>query len=176
MFIDDMPAMTIDHIKREARNLAKTGPIGCIAVDYLTLMEAKKAERNDLAYGEITKALKNLAKELNCYVLLLTQLNRKLEDRSDKRPMPSDSRDTGQIEQDCDMWIGLYRHGVYDDTCKHKGLTEGIVRLNRHGQTGTFYMDLKDGYFVPLSNADGEYMKSENDDGKKDGNKGAFNQ
>jgi replicative DNA helicase len=90
--------------------------------------------------------------------------------------MPSDSRDTGQIEQDCDMWIGLYRHGVYDDTCKHKGLTEGIVRLNRHGQTGTFYMDLKDGYFVPLSNADGEYMKSENDDGKKDGNKGAFNQ
>lgn len=163
MFIDDMPAMTIDHIKRESRNIAKDGPIGCIAVDYLTLMEAKKAERNDLAYGDITKQLKNLAKELNCYVVLLTQLNRKLEDRADKRPMPSDSRDTGQIEQDCDMWIGIYRHGVYDEGCTHPGLTEGIVRLNRHGQTGTFFMDLKAGYFVPVSESDGQHMKSENE-------------
>lgn len=163
MFIDDMPAMTIDHIKREARNIAKDGPVGCIAVDYLTLMEAKKAERNDLAYGEITKSLKNLAKELNCYVVLLTQLNRKLEDRADKRPMPSDSRDTGQIEQDCDMWIGIYRHGVYDEDCKHPGLTEGIVRLNRHGQTGTFFMDLQAGYFVPVNEAEGLHMKSENE-------------
>ncbi|WP_039062109.1 DnaB-like helicase C-terminal domain-containing protein, partial [Shigella flexneri] len=67
------------------------------------------AERRDIAFGDITTGLKNLAKELDCVVLLLTQLNRKLEDRADKRPTPSDSRDTGQIEQDCDVWIGLYR-------------------------------------------------------------------
>ncbi len=172
MFIDDSPSMTIEHIKREARSKAKGGQIGMIAVDYLTLMQAQKADRNDLAYGEITKSLKNLAKELNCYVVLLTQLNRSLENRPDKRPMPSDSRDTGQIEQDCDMWIGIYRHAVYDEDCKHKGLTEGIVRLNRHGKTGTFFMDLKDGYFVQLSNSEGEQMKLENEPVKTTGKSG----
>ena len=110
--------------------------MGIICVDYLTLMEAAKAERNDLAYGAITKALKNLAKELNCVVLLLTQLNRGLESRADKKPVPSDSKDTGQIEQDCDLWIGLYKDSVYSEN-HTSGLTEVLVRLNRHGGTGT---------------------------------------
>jgi replicative DNA helicase len=150
LYMDDTPAITIQHIQRESRKLSKIDDVGLIAVDYLTLMEAEKADRNDLAYGKITKALKNLAKELNCVVLLLTQLNRSLESRPNKRPMPSDSRDTGQIEQDCDLWIGLYRHAVYDDNViqEEKGLTEVIVRLNRHGDTGTAYLNLKNGYFV----------------------------
>lgn len=148
-YIDDTPGISLSHVRRESRKLAKKTELGLIAVDYLTLMEGEKAERNDLSYGAITKGLKNLAKELNCVVVLLTQLNRKLEDRKDKRPMPSDSRDTGQIEQDCDLWVGLYREGVYEDLAPvDEGKTEAIIRLNRHGGTGTGYLDLVDGYFV----------------------------
>ena len=150
LYMDDTPGITIAHVKSEVRKLAKREPLGLIAIDYLTLMEAEKADRNDLAYGVITKELKKLAKELDCVVLLLTQLNRSLESRPNKRPMPSDSRDTGQIEQDCDLWIGLYREAVYNDECKpeEKGLTEAIVRLNRHGDTGTAHMNMKNGYFI----------------------------
>ncbi len=149
LYIDDTPGITIGHIQAQARKLAAQQPIGMIAIDYLTLMSAEKAERNDLAYGLITKALKNLAKELDCVVVLLTQLNRGLESRVDKRPMPSDSRDTGQIEQDCDAWIGLYREAVYDEMIPEpqKGITELIVRLNRHGECGKVLLNLKSGYF-----------------------------
>ena len=102
---------------------------------------------HDLAYGRITKALKNLAKELNCVVLLLTQLNRQLESRTDKRPHPSDSRDTGQIEQDCDLWIGLYREGAYTEN-PEDDRTEVIVRMNRHGRTGTVFVNQINGAIV----------------------------
>ena len=156
MFVDDGSALSISHIQREARNIRKEkGSIGLICVDYLTLMEAEKADRNDLAYGMITKALKNLAKELNCVVLLLTQLNRGLENRPDKRPMPSDSRDTGQIEQDVDLWLGLYKESVYDEEVSDQGLTEVLVRLNRHGGTGTAFVEMRQGFHVPLSIQDG---------------------
>ncbi|HEY7865559.1 MAG TPA: DnaB-like helicase C-terminal domain-containing protein [Psychromonas sp.] len=150
MFLDDSTGVTMQHIKRECRKLARSGPISMVAVDYLTLMTPGKADRNDLAFGDITKELKFLAKELDCVVLLLTQLNRKLEDRSDKRPMPSDSRDSGQIEQDADYWIGLYREAVYDESVpKHmKGYTEAIVRLNRHGGVGTGYMNMVNGNLI----------------------------
>ena len=119
-------------------------------------MTAEKADRNDLAYGMITKGLKNLAKELDCPIFLLTQLNRQLESRSDKRPVASDSRDTGQIEQDCDLWIGLYREGVYDNYLSPAlaGITEAIVRLNRHGKTGTAYMNLVNGALYDASAED----------------------
>ena len=126
------------------------------------------AERNDLKYGEITKQLKMLAKELGCIVLLLTQLNRSLESRPDKRPFPSDSRDTGQIEQDCDVWIGLYRERVYDDNAPFN-FTEAIIRLNRTGGTGTGYMTLESGYFedvdtVQAQNEIEQYKAKNNDD------------
>ncbi len=87
-------------------------------------------------------------------VLLLTQLNRSLESRANKRPLPSDSRDTGQIEQDCDLWMGLYRESAYDPDSPLGGLTEVIVRLNRHGLTGTAYLTLLNGYFEPASPQD----------------------
>ncbi|GHX89549.1 DNA helicase [Vibrio cholerae] len=150
IYLDDTPGIDLKHIQREARKLAKKSSLGLIAVDYLTLMRAEKADRNDLAYGEITKGLKNLAKELDCVVLLLTQLNRNLESRGDKRPMPSDSRDTGQIEQDCDLWLGVYRESVYRDNVapEARGITEVIARLNRHGGTGTAYLNLVNGYFT----------------------------
>lgn len=140
IYIDDTPAITLSHIRSESRRMAKEkGQIGMIMVDYLTLMEKEKTgddQRNDLAYGYITKGLKALAKELNCVVVMLTQLNRNLESRADKRPIPSDSRDTGQIEQDCDYWVGLYRDAVYNETAD-KNIMEINVALNRHG-SGNF--------------------------------------
>lgn len=162
IYMDDTAGISINHIKSEVRKLAKKEDLGLIAIDYLTLMGAEKADRNDLAYGVITKELKKLAKELDCVVLLLTQLNRSLESRPNKRPMPSDSRDTGQIEQDCDLWIGLYREAVYDDTLppEAKGLTEAIVRLNRHGGTGTALLNLKNGYFEEVNNYQAEYKST----------------
>ena len=149
IFIDDTPAITLSHIRSESRRMAREkGQIGMIMVDYLTLMEKEKNgddQRNDLAYGYITKGLKALAKELNCVVVLLTQLNRNLESRSDKRPIPSDSRDTGQIEQDCDYWVGLYRDAVYNDEAD-KNIMEISVALNRHGAGNfTVFAGIKDG-------------------------------
>lgn len=145
LFIDDTPAVSMAHIRSECRRIAQEqGEIGLIAVDYLTLMTAEQAERNDLAYGKIVKELKNLARELNCVVLLLTQLNRGLESRANKRPLPSDSRDTGQIEQECDYWIGLHREGIYNENAD-RYLTEIIVHSNRHGKRGTVYADFKGG-------------------------------
>ena len=120
------------------------GKVGMILVDYLTLMTADKAERNDLAYGLITKGLKTLAKELDCVVVLLTQLNRELEKRTNKRPLPSDSRDTGQIEQDCDYWLAIYREGAYDENANQSD-TELLLRLNRHGETGVVYCEQRHG-------------------------------
>lgn len=154
LYVDDTPAININHIKSECRRLKREkGSIGMIFVDYLTLMDADKAERNDLAYGAITKGLKSLAKELDCVVVLLTQLNRNLESRTDKRPYPSDSRDTGQIEQDCDYWIGLYRDGVYNENAD-QNLMEVILRLNRHGSTGTVYAEMKHGQIFDTNQAE----------------------
>ncbi|MDY0539132.1 DnaB helicase C-terminal domain-containing protein, partial [Pasteurella multocida] len=157
LYIDDTPGVSMAHIRNECRRIKRErGEIGLIAVDYLTLMKAEDAERNDLAYGKITKELKNLAREMNCVVLVLTQLNRKLEDRGDKRPLPSDSRDTGQIEQECDYWIGLYKESAYSESAD-KSLTEVILRLNRHGGgSGTVYADQR---FGSMFNCDQDEAK-----------------
>lgn len=145
LFIDDTPAVTMAHIRNECRRIKRQkGEIGLIAVDYLTLMKTDKAERNDLAYGQLTKDLKNLAREMDCVVLLLTQLNRNLETRGDKRPLPSDSRDTGQIEQECDYWFGLYKEHTYNPQADPH-LTEILPRLNRHGITGKVYVEQRNG-------------------------------
>lgn len=145
LLIDDTPGIGLAHIVAESRRIKRErGKVGMILVDYLTLMTADKAERNDLAYGMITKGLKMLAKELDCVVVLLTQLNRDLEKRTNKRPLPSDSRDTGQIEQDCDYWLAIYREGAYDETA-NQSETELLLRLNRHGETGVVYCDQRHG-------------------------------
>lgn len=145
LMIDDTPGIGLAHIVAEARRIKRErGKVGMVLVDYLTLMTADKAERNDLAYGLITKGLKMLAKELDCVVVLLTQLNRDLEKRTNKRPLPSDSRDTGQIEQDCDYWLAIYREGAYDEAA-NQSETELLLRLNRHGETGVVYCQQRNG-------------------------------
>ena len=157
IYIDDTPAITLSHIRSESRRMAKAkGQIGMIMVDYLTLMDKEKGDdqRNDLAYGVITKGLKSLAKELNCVVVLLTQLNRNLESRGDKRPVPSDSRDTGQIEQDCDYWVGIYRDSVYNEQAD-KNLMEIIVALNRHGAGNfTVYAGIRNARIYEVNQAE----------------------
>lgn len=154
LMIDSTPGVTLAHVVAESRKVKRQrGAIGLIAIDYLTLMKAEAAERRDIAYGDITTGLKDLAKEMDCVVLLLTQLNRKLEERADKRPVPSDSKDTGQIEQDCDVWIGLYRDAVYNKNADPQ-LMELILRLNREGASGTAHTLIVDGYIKDTSTDD----------------------
>lgn len=163
LYVDDTPGITLAHIVAESRRIKRErGAVGMVLVDYLTLMTADKADRNDLAYGIITKGLKNLAKELNCIVVLLTQLNRDLEKRTNKRPMPSDSRDTGQIEQDCDYWIGIYLEGAYDENAD-QAATELLLRLNRHGPTGVVYCDQRNGAIYDCDQAAAEQKRRAND-------------
>lgn len=153
LYIDDTPSVTLEHIQHEVRRMkVRHGKVGFIAIDYLTLMTLPKHDRHDLSVGEVTKKLKELAKEVNGVLVLLTQLNRNLEQRPDKRPFPSDSRDSGQIEQDCDMWIGIYKDSVYNEKQIQKGVTELIVRYNRNGDTGTAIVDSGKGMIYPATN------------------------
>ncbi|EIC0165722.1 AAA family ATPase [Salmonella enterica subsp. enterica serovar Kinondoni] len=164
LYIDDTPGLSLAHIVSESRRMKREkGCVGMILVDYLTLMTAEKADRNDLAYGMITKGLKNLAKELDCVVVLLTQLNRALESRTNKRPLPSDSRDTGQIEQDCDYWVGIHREGAFDDSVP-PGETELILRLNRHGNTGTVYCIQANGAIYDTDQQSAEMRRREREE------------
>ncbi|ECB3557479.1 AAA family ATPase [Salmonella enterica subsp. enterica serovar Agama] len=164
LYIDDTPGLSLAHIVSESRRIKREkGCVGMILVDYLTLMTAEKADRNDLAYGMITKGLKNLAKELWCVVVLLTQLNRELEKRTNKRPLPSDSRDTGQIEQDCDYWVGIHREGAFDDSVP-PGETELILRLNRHGNTGTVYCIQANGAIYDTDQQSAEMRRREREE------------
>jgi replicative DNA helicase len=174
LYINDQAGLTLAQIKSQSRSVAKRHSVGFICIDYLTLMEGEKAERNDLSYGIITKGLKALAKELECCVLLLTQLNRGLENRANKRPMPSDSRDTGQIEQDADYWLGLYRESVYnkDISDDYKGFTELELRLNRHGNTGTCYLNMSKGSFNEIDV--NEYAKMDHQIKQNESQKGGY--
>ncbi len=172
LYIDDTPGASLSHIIAESRRIKRErGKVGMVLVDYLTLMTAEKADRNDLAYGLITKGLKNLAKELECVVVLLTQLNRDLEKRVNKRPLPSDSRDTGQIEQDCDYWMGIYREGAYDENYP-QGDTELLLRLNRHGSGGVVYCEQRNGAIYDCGQIQAEMKRRDRE--QKPKNKGGF--
>lgn len=172
LYIDDTPGASLSHIIAESRRIKRErGKVGMVLVDYLTLMTAEKADRNDLAYGLITKGLKNLAKELECVVVLLTQLNRDLEKRVNKRPLPSDSRDTGQIEQDCDYWMGIYREGAYDENYP-QGDTELLLRLNRHGSGGVVYCEQRNGAIYDCDQIQAEMKRRDREHKPK--NKGGF--
>ena len=174
LYIDDTPGLSLAHIVAESRKVKRQkGCVGIILVDYLTLMTAEKADRNDLAYGMITKGLKNLAKELDCVVVLLTQLNRELEKRVNKRPLPSDSRDTGQIEQDCDYWVGIHREGAYDESVP-AGETELILRLNRHGETGTVFCLQKNGAIYDMDQQSARAERDSRQAPAKSKSKGGF--
>ncbi len=144
IFIDDTPNITAMEIRAKARKLyQKHNDIGLIIIDYLQLMKPPfRSERRDLEIAEISRSLKALAKELDIPIIALSQLNRMLEQRSDKRPMLSDLRESGALEQDADIVAFIYRDEVYNkepDNPK-KGTAEIIVAKNRNGATGTALM------------------------------------
>lgn len=172
LYIDDTPGLSLAHIVSESRRIKRErGEVGMILVDYLTLMAAEKADTESQAYGIITKGLKILAKELNCVVVLLAQLNRGSESRANKRPLPSDSRSTGQIEQDCDYWLGIYRESEDDDTV-NPAETELLLRLNRHGNTGTVYVEQRNGILYDIDQQEARFRREERE--RKPNKKGGF--
>jgi len=144
IFIDDTPNITAMEIRAKARKLyQKHNELGVIIIDYLQLMKAPfRSDRRDLEIAEISRSLKALAKELQVPIIALSQLNRMLEQRADKRPMMSDLRESGALEQDADIVAFIYRDEVYNkepDNPK-KGTAEVIVSKNRNGAIGTAHM------------------------------------
>ena len=139
IFIDDSPDISTTSIRTKCRRLKMDKDLGLVVIDYLQLMRGRQdTERRDLEISEISRSLKLLAKELNVPVLALSQLNRKLEERSDKRPQLSDLRESGALEQDADVVAFIYRDEVYnkDENNPNRGTAEVILSKQRNGPTG----------------------------------------
>lgn len=138
LFIDDTPALTPNEVRARARRLAREhGQLSLIVIDYLQLMTVGGYRENrTLEISEISRNLKALAKELSVPVIALSQLNRSLEGRSDRRPVMSDLRESGAIEQDADLIAFIYRDEVYDENSQDKGIAEIIIAKQRNGPIG----------------------------------------
>jgi replicative DNA helicase len=138
MFIDDTPALSPAEVRARARRLVKEhGKLGLIVIDYLQLMQVPGGNENRTAeISEISRSLKSLAKELKVPVIALSQLNRGLEQRADKRPIMSDLRESGAIEQDADLIVFIYRDEVYHENSPDKGTAEIIIAKQRNGPIG----------------------------------------
>lgn len=138
IFIDDTPALSPTELRARCRRLAREHGLGLIVIDYLQLMQVPgNRENRATEISEISRSLKALAKELNVPVIALSQLNRSLESRTDKRPVMADLRESGAIEQDADMIVFIYRDEYYHPESGEKGVAEIIIGKHRHGPTGT---------------------------------------
>ncbi|MDA8362717.1 MAG: replicative DNA helicase [Gammaproteobacteria bacterium] len=137
MFIDDTPALTPLELRSRARRLKREHGLGLIVVDYLQLMQSPESGENRATeISAITRSLKSLAKELNVPLIAMSQLNRSLEQRPNKRPVMSDLRESGAIEQDADVIFFIYRDEVYNEDSQDKGTAEIIIGKQRNGPTG----------------------------------------
>ena len=149
LYIDDSPDVTAMTIRAKARRLKMDKDLGLIFVDYLQLMRGQaNTERRDLEISDISRSLKALAKELELPVIALSQLNRKLEERSDKRPQLADLRESGALEQDADVVAFIYRDEVYnkDENNPNRGKAELIVAKQRNGPVGTVPLTFLNAY------------------------------
>ncbi len=138
LFIDDNAHCTVMEMRAKARRIkARYGDLGLVVVDYLQLMSSpRRAENRQVEVSELSRGLKILARELECPVMVGSQLNRQLEYRQDKRPMLADLRESGSIEQDADVVLFLYRDDVYNPESEQRGVAEVIIGKHRNGPTG----------------------------------------
>ena len=151
MYFDDTAGVTVQQIKAKLRRMKN---IGLVVIDYLQLMTSTlKTDNRVLVISEITRQLKIMAKELDIPVILLSQLSRGPESRNDKRPMLSDLRESGSIEQDADIVMFLYRDAYYNKDSATPNISECIIAKNRHGETGTVKL-VWDGQFTRFSDAE----------------------
>jgi replicative DNA helicase len=153
IYIDDNPHTSVMDIRAKARRLrSREGDLGLVIVDYIQLMTGRSgAESRQVEVSEISRNLKILARELEAPVVALAQLNRSLEQRTDKRPMLSDLRESGSLEQDADVVMFLYRDEVYDEASPDKGVAEVIVAKHRNGPTGKVRLAFR-GQFTRFDN------------------------
>ncbi|MDH3304977.1 MAG: replicative DNA helicase [Gammaproteobacteria bacterium] len=139
IFIDDSPSLSPTEIRARARRLHREHGLGLIVVDYLQLMQVEGSKENRATeISEISRSLKALAKELEVPVIALSQLNRSVEQRTDKRPVMSDLRESGAIEQDADLIIFIYREEVYNRDTPRKGIADIAIAKQRNGPIGDF--------------------------------------
>ncbi len=167
IYIDDTPAITVLELRAKARRLKAERNLGLIVVDYLQLMQGHNAESRQQEISEISRSLKALAKELNVPVIALSQLNRSLENRTDKRPIMADLRESGAIEQDADVIMFIYREAVYCEDCKSRDRTcekghekdaEIVIGKQRNGPIGTVHLTFQ-----------GQFTRFENQSKRKEG-------
>ena len=163
-------SFTVDEIIAQAERLNMDGGLSFLAIDYLTLIDMPKAERMDLAIAEVTRKLKQFCLRNKVPVILLAQLNRKVDDRADKRPNMGDLAGSSSIEKDADVIFFPYRDEVYNDNSDMKGIAELIVGKYRSGQPQTFYMGWRNGHFI---NIDQQEAAQKYTDNKNKANKSA---
>ena len=139
LIIDDTPGISIQELRSKCRKYKLEKNLGLVIIDYLQLMSGgKKSESRQQEISEISRSLKSLARELNVPVLALSQLSRAVEQRPDKRPMMSDLRESGAIEQDADVIMFIYRDDYYKKDTDKKGISEIIIAKQRNGPVGNF--------------------------------------
>ncbi len=167
IYIDDTPSISVLELRAKARRLKSEKNLGLIVIDYIQLMQGNNPESRQQEISDISRSLKALAKELSVPVVALSQLNRSLESRTDKRPMMSDLRESGAIEQDADVIMFVYRESVYCEDCKspektcdkgHDKDAEIVVGKQRNGPIGTVHLTFR-----------GEFTRFENQSKRKDG-------
>lgn len=137
IYIDDSGALSVTELRSRARKLKAERDLGLIIIDYLQLMSGGNSENRQQEVSNISRGLKQLARELDIPVLALSQLSRAVESRPNKRPMLSDLRESGSVEQDADLVMFIYRDEYYDPHSEHQGIAEIIVGKQRNGPTGT---------------------------------------
>jgi replicative DNA helicase len=141
IYIDDSGALTPTEVRARARRLKREHGLGLVVVDYLQLMQVAGTKENRATeISEISRGLKALAKELRVPVIALSQLNRGVEQRTDKKPVMSDLRESGAIEQDADVIMLIYRDEVYDPNTTRKGIADIIIAKQRNGPTGEVHL------------------------------------